>query len=568
MNRNYAYTPEVWISIFSTFFLILLAIFTGRRRSVPGATSFMIACLFTAIWAAGSLMEIAALDLETKIFWFKFQAVAKLSSATAVTCFVLVYTWPGRWLTKRNLSLLSIGVLLYVGLIFTNDFHHLIWRGFALNGMINPLINPGGWLLIAYGVGLGITNIIVLVWLAIRSPQHRWPVTLIVTSTLAVRGLYTLETTGVIEYALPLDTLAIGFASLIYAVALFVLRLFNPVAMARLTLMEQLSDGMLVLDSQGRVVRLNPAAERIFALPVRQVQGKLIWELLPAYPSVSQTVASGTEIELTLATGEETGHYQLVVSLLNDWWGQEAGRLLLLRNVTGQKRDHAQLLEQQRALAILRERELLARELHDSLGQVLGYAKMQAQAARDQLAQDQKEAADLQLAQLVAVTQDAHVDVREYILGATTGVTGQSSFLPALRQYLKRFGEQYGLRAVLDEPSAWHDNLLQPTVGAQLVRIIQEALTNVRKHARANQVQVILEVDGSRARVIIQDDGAGFDPALLHTAPGQKYGLAFISERAAEVGGSVTLQSAPGQGTSVVVEVPVSGEPVTVNNER
>ena len=233
--------------------------------------------------------------------------------------------------------------------------------------------------------------------------------------------------------------------------------------------------------------------------------------------------------------------------------------MLLLRDVSEQKRAQAQIVEQQRALAMLQEREHLARELHDGVGQVLGYVKMQAQAARDRLAQDQKAAADSQLAQLVTVAQDAHADVREYILGARSAVAGQPGFLPALREYMKRFSENYDLRAELIEPPNWSDDILEATVAAQLLRVIQEALTNARKHARAHCVQVTIHFDGQRAQGFVQDDGVGFDPSLLATTEGQKYGLGFMRERAEEVGGSVVIHSAPGRGTRVVVEVPVRG---------
>ncbi len=361
MTWNYAYTPSVWPAVLTVLLFAVLSIFAWRRRSMPGAAPLTIAFLFAAVWSAGSVMEVAAVDLATKIFWFKFQAAWKLPTVSAITCFILDYTWPGRWLTKRNLALLSIGVLLGWGLIITNDFHHWVWRDFLFDGTITPLINTGGWLLIAYGYGLTIVNIIALACLFLHSRQHRWPIVLIVTSQLAIRALYLLERTQVVQSVLPLDILGIGCSCLIYALALFGFRLFDPVAMARQTLMEQLSDGMLVLDAQGRVASLNPTAERIFTLPARQARGKPVRELLPAYPHGQPPLTSGTEIEINLVTGGEIGYYRLGISLLNDWRGQEAGRLLLLRDVTEQKQAQARLLDQQRALAMLHERELPAR---------------------------------------------------------------------------------------------------------------------------------------------------------------------------------------------------------------
>jgi signal transduction histidine kinase len=382
--------------------------------------------------------------------------------------------------------------------------------------------------------------------------------------------------------ALPLDLLGISFEFLMYAMALFGFHIFDPISLARQTAIEQMKAGMLVLDIKGRIVSLNSAAVTILGSPVKNLLGYPIQDLLPSFADLAGIlqVTGKSQVEISLPEVHPLGgtpgtprdglerrskirDYQLEASFLNDWRGLEVGSLVLLHDVTNQKRAQAQIIEQQRALAMLQEREQLARELHDGIGQVLGYVKMQAQAARDRLAQDQLAAADSDLEKLVAVAQDAHKDVREYIMGAKLTASDQPGFLPALRLYLQRFSQEYELRTELLEPPGWSDDFLEATVEAQLLRVIQEALTNARKHAQARCVQVRLEVEDSRARVIIQDDGVGFDPALITTATSQKYGLGFMHERAAEVGGCVAILSTPGQGTQVVVEVPVRG----VNNE-
>ncbi len=246
---------------------------------------------------------------------------------------------------------------------------------------------------------------------------------------------------------------------------------------------------------------------------------------------------------------------------MSDPRGFPLGHLILLHDVTDQKHAQAQLLEQQRALATFQERERVAWELHDSLVQVLGFVKMQAQAARGLLAQDQTAEVDAYLAQLVAVTQDAHADAREYLLGATPGAPGAASFLPALERYLRRFTESYGIATKLNIPPELTGRTFEPMVEAQLLRIIQEALTNVRKHARARGVDIRFGVSDSVAEAIIQDDGAGFRPETLDTAEGQKFGLRFMRERAEAVGGAVRIHSAPGEGTQVVISVPLGKEP-------
>jgi len=563
MTWTYAYTPQIWPSVLTISLLITLAVFSGRRRSVPGAAQFMIACLFAALWAAGSVMEFAAVDVPTKIFWIKVQAGLQLPYATAISCFFLEYGWPGRWLTHRLQALLAIVPLLVPGLILTDGLHHLMWRSFAFepslgsNGSIIPSVGPASWLLIAYGFGLGIVNISISIWLFARSPQHRLPVAILLTGLVVGHAVYLLEKTHIILSSLPLDVLVLGFVYLMYALALFGFRLFDPVALARLTLMEQLSDGMLVLDQQGRVASLNPAAEKIFGLPARQVKGKPVREILPAYPGELQPEAGGTEMEFNLSREQGCRDYRLAISRLTDWHGQEAGRLLLLRDVTEQKRAQTQLLEQQQVVATLQERERLARELHDNLGQVLGYVSMQAQAIRKRVRDGDLTPIEPQLTQLAQVAQEAHKEIRDSIFGLKSSPAEQWSFFAALRQHLTACQEHYGLRTELEIPKGLREDLFSPEVGVQVLRVIQESLSNARKHGHAGCVKISFEEKDHSVWISVADDGCGFELGGLENQVEGHYGLAFMRERMAQVGGRLAIHTKPMSGTQVILQVPL-----------
>lgn len=547
--------------------MTMLAVYTWRRRNLPGALPFTVACLFAATWAIGSVMEYAAADPVTKIFWVKFQAAWQLPVATAITCFVLEYTWPGRWLTRRNLALLSVPPILVFLVILTDYRYHLAWRGFTFAESIQPQFSSIGWIAYAYIFGvLGTINLVIFGWLFLRSPQHRWPVVLMLVGQFGGRILYMLERTGLIHSILPIDLLGMAFEFLMYALALFGFRILDPIPLARQTAIEQLHAGMLVLDTEGKIVNLNPAASGILGVPAKHLLGHPIRELLPTGLELAADLqVSGTEqVEINLPGPQRDGvgvrseprAYQLEVCSLTDWRGLVVGRLLLLHDITAQKQAQAKFLEQQRSLAMLHEREQLARELHDGLGQVLGYIKMQGQAARDLLAQNKASAADRGLEQLVAVAHAAQDDVREYILGATATTRSQSGFLATLQKYLETFGQRYLLRTELTAPPEWSDEILEPTAEMQLLRIIQEALTNARKHAQAESVQVWIELGDSIVKVVIADDGVGFDPESVGSDVDQKYGLGFMRQRAHEAGGSIWIDAAPGLGTRVNVEVP------------
>jgi signal transduction histidine kinase len=170
--------------------------------------------------------------------------------------------------------------------------------------------------------------------------------------------------------------------------------------------------------------------------------------------------------------------------------------------------------------------------------------------------------ADAHLARLAVIAQDAHTDVREYILSVKVALSPERGFFSALDQYLRRFEQHYEIQTGWINPDDLAEGALEPVVEVQLLRIIQEALSNVRKHAAARQVEVSFASQGDQALVTVEDDGQGFDPASRlrlwgRAGEGAHFGLCIMRERAEAVGGSLQVRSAPGQGTKVIVQVPL-----------
>jgi signal transduction histidine kinase len=559
MFGTYTINPNFWLSVCTVILLLALSFYSVSKRKMPGALPFAIGSLLAGLWVAGSVFRYAAVDAEIKIFWYRFESLWQLSAITATTCFILDYAWPGRWLTRRNLILLSIVPLLDFLLILTNNLHHLVWRTYTYDGFLIPRQGFVGWFAFAYAFALSILNIIVLVWLFWRSPQHRWPVIIILTGQVFARTMYLAGVTDLVHTDLPLDTLGIGFVFLMYAIVLFAFHIFDPIPLAHQTAIEQLKSGMLVLDTEQRVVSLNPMAEKILNMSARQAKGHLITDLLPSYPAGQLDDPGEVEIEFSSGVGQEYRSYTLSISRLKDFRQLEIGRLLMLRDVTEQKQAQAQILEKQRALAMLQERERLARELHDSLGQVFAFVNTQGQAASRLLGHGDIPTAQAHLNRLVEVSREADMDIRESILGLRADLS-ELGFFPALVQYLTRYERTFGIHTQLTKPESFRKVVFEPVVEVQLLRILQEALTNVRKHASACSVQISFKDEGGWVCVTVKDDGQGFDLQAGSVLAEEHVGFGVMRERAEEVGGSLHLNSTPGQGTEVVVLLPVIGD--------
>jgi PAS domain S-box-containing protein len=558
----YEYTPYVWPMLVAAGTLGGLAVYSLRRRSMPGALPFAMMTLLALLWALGAAMEIAAVDKAAKVFWIKFHSVWDVPLMSAGLWFALDYANLNRLLTRRALGLLAVPPLLLVLLVLTNDSHRLIWRGFALEGEVQALRGPASWVFIDYGLVLGVATSLIFVWLFLRSPLHRWPAAFFLAGYVIHRTAYMLDIANANPVA-PVDPtmLVAPLVAGMYAVALFQFRMFDLAPVAYGTIVEQIREGVLVLDRGNRIADLNRAAEKILGIAAGQVRGRQASQALAAHRGLAAWIAAppATPFEMRIGTGADARHYSVRCSPLRDRGGSR-GYLVLLYDLTIEKRADALLVERQRVLATFSERDRVARELHDSLGQVLGFLKMQAQAARQALVQGRPYEAEAYLTQLVAAAQEAHVDVREFIVGARAGVEPNGPFLSTLECCLQRFRDSSGIRARLVAPPELAGHPFEPMVAAQLLPIIQEALTNVRKHAGAREVEIRLTRVGGRAEAIVRDDGTGFDPAMLDTDAGQRFGLHFMRERAEGVGGTVQVRSAPGQGTEIVIQVPVRKE--------
>jgi len=200
--------------------------------------------------------------------------------------------------------------------------------------------------------------------------------------------------------------------------------------------------------------------------------------------------------------------------------------------------------------AVASERSLLAQELHDSIAQSLAFLKMQVGLLRDALRRGDPDATDRTLGEIDAGVRESYGDVRELLVHFRTR-TSAEDIEPALRTTLAKFEHQTGLPVELGIEG--HGVPLPPDVQVQVLHIVQEALSNVRKHAHATSVGVRVR-QAPDWTFEVRDDGCGFDAAR---PSGESHvGLRIMRERAARIGARLRVDSAQGKGTAVVLVVP------------
>jgi len=562
MSWPYTYRPEIWPAIATFGLVVFLGQYSWRRRHIAGARPFAIACFLGSVWSVGLVLEISALNLPTQIFWHKFQACWLLASAAMITCFILQFAGLDRWLNLRTCALLLLIPVLNALAIATNNVHHLMWTGFEMDGHVVPLPGRLFWFFNSYVFLLGLINLVVLVWLGIRSPRHRWPVAIIIGAQIVARIGYTLERiegnwVGPGEAALA----TVGVVAVAYAVAFLGFHVIDPVTVARNSVLQQMREGMFVLDFEGRILDANPMAASIVGVPEDGLRGRSVSEVLPLDVGTPQRSGdtSPNRGDIVLGNPVSARHYDVNVTPLRGRKGELIGQLLLLHDVTEQKRAQARILDQQEVVATLRERERLARELHDGVGQTLGFVGLQAQAALQWVHGGNMEKAETILGRLAEVAHEAHADVRESILNLKGDSLEGWSFIPTLRTYLEKYQANYGIRTELSISDRVAEDTFEPAAGVQLLRIVQEALSNSRKHGGARSVKVTVDLNESRAHITITDDGHGFDTSRLEGGDGNHFGLVFMRERMQQIGGSMTIDSKEEGGTVLRLDVPTRG---------
>ncbi len=217
---------------------------------------------------------------------------------------------------------------------------------------------------------------------------------------------------------------------------------------------------------------------------------------------------------------------------------------------------HAQLVAQAREAGVTEERQRLAGEIHDTLAQGLTGIIAQLEAA-GHTRQDPGELSR-HLAQAATLARSSLTEARRSVRALRPGQLEEASLPEALTELARDWSGQTAVTARLDTTGT--PARAAAGVEAALFRTAQEALSNVAKHARAGRVQLTLSYTGDTLLLDVADDGTGFDPAATRPADGSGgYGLAGMEQRLARVGGTLTIESAPRQGTTVNAAVPLAG---------
>ncbi len=554
------------LTYFVTIFVnSLIIIYVSKNSSTNGSLAFRIAVFFSSLWCIGTVMILSTETLSSKIFWAKISFPAYTFGPVAWMIMIFQITDYSKWINKKRLLLLCVIPIITVILAWTNDYHGLIWKNISVDYTreLHPLTKKYGLWFWVHAVYADIMNLISVVsiirfWRS-KAPLYKGQLRCLAYSMafiIVVNASYVLG----IGPKYDVTSIAWGISCLFIAWSFFRNRLFDLIPIARNRIVESMEYGIVVLDLKNRIVDINPFARQICNCDANIIGNDAECFFEPWF-ELKKLVSQNEEY---IEYENENKYYEASgLSVQNDK-GNLLGRFITIQDITQKKLRRQIILKEQKEIAVKEEREKMARDLHDNVGQIIGFINVQSQAIMEYVKKDEQETALRCVERLAEIAQEAHSSVREAILamrGENVSMEkGMADLLTELNMQLSFFKKSYGIDVKLDYKPAENFDFSDSKVVFQVLNIIKEALNNIVKHSRASSANIAFEENDEGLNIVISDNGCGFDVRKISFSSENRYGLKFMKERAEEIGGSLEIYSETGNGTNIKLKIPIKLE--------
>ena len=344
------------IFILSSLLTMGLALVARQRKSLSGSGPFSLLMLAASVWLIGRAFEGATLGFAAKIFWAKIEYLGIPWVGVFWLFFILRFIHKDKILTRRNILLAALIPAVTLALAFTNEAHHLIWTSIQPNPADKDILlythGVWFWFSAAYNY-LGIIIGTVLMLLSLRSePRYMRKQSLALFTGAIIPIAGNLAYLAGLSPIRGLDITPFGFviSGLIFTWIVFGMNLFQLVPVAREHLVDNLSDGMLVLDPNNLVADINPSAVKLLKINRASI-GKNIGELTDLLPGLSDIQKGDLQF---LISQEPERYLELQVSPLTQN-ELSIGRLVVIRDITNQKQAEAEQIKARKRAEALNE---------------------------------------------------------------------------------------------------------------------------------------------------------------------------------------------------------------------
>lgn len=585
MSMVWQFNPLAIPLFLSIIPLLRYSILIWRHRADETARWFLLYIFSAAGLLITYAFELLAADLNTMFVWLRLEYLFSVPIPVYFFLFILCYTGYRRRLKRQHIILLFAIPVLHILTVWTNQFHGLNWATTGVvevNGlmMFDRTYGPVFWIGIVYLYSINIAAVIIMVVWVLRSPNlYRGQLASLIGAMVLIWTSSILTITGAtIVPRLDLTPFGYALAVIPVAIGLFRYKLIDLMPAAHELILKVMSDAVLVIDSQSRIVDLNPAAERLLTVRTAHVIGKKISQvfsnsvdLIERYKDVTET-----EGELEYVQDGKFRYFDLRISLIPDQERLSKARVIVLRDITRLKEAEA---ANKRYVEELKERNAeldafghtVAHDLKTPISAIIGYAELLLESEHIQPHPQETD----YVKNILTASQKTITMIDELLrlsqlrdVGSEIKVVSMTAIVHAAVQ---RFGKELETHGIQIEimPN------LPPALGQEIwieeifANLISNAIKYIGKNNRAPHIAISGRLVGGKARYEVKDNGLGIQPAdqtklfqafaRFHKAEaaGLGLGLTIASRIVHRLGGEIGAESKPGEGSTFWFTLPV-----------
>jgi len=560
--QEYDLFNHIWFCLLVVGSLLSMTTYTWQFRSLPGGTPQICIQLCKSMWLV--LLVLISMGLYNNFFLSQLLHIVDMLCPYFWLIFVLEISRQQEKIPRRIRFILSTVVYCVAIGRLIQALYILFFPGSWLKKTVLPfvLLDSIGisgllsYLLCVSALGFSIRWI----WITagLRHQQALWFTVAGIISTAGAIFIVFFPVYGHIVLSC-----SFFISGIFITWGFYRWHVYNVLPLSQKIVVRNMIDGLLVVDEYGYIADFNTAAQSIFQEAPCHI-GDSFDSVITIWPELAAVYHADTIqlIETARDYSEERRYYQLQIIPLKTQ-GKWLGAAIVFKNITEQKKQQRKLLEQQHVVSILTERERLRRELHDDQAQVYSFLGFELQTIYFFLCDGQKEKAVAEVEKLREIVKNRSFDTRESIMGLKRTSAADSDFITKIRNYLAWYENNSGIMTRLVLPVQPVNGLLSDIAKLQILRVVQEALTNIRKHAKAQTVTMTVVKTEEEFIVTIEDDGCGFDSAAAY-GKGNHFGLQIMAERAAEAGGRLSVHTVLGNGTTVKIRFSLKEKKETV----